>query len=56
MPALHPDFAEFLNLLNDAEAKYVLIGGYAVAAHGHPRNTGDMDVFYEATFAKKRST
>ena len=39
------DFKEFLKLLNDAEVKYLLIGGYAVGYHGYPRTTADMDVW-----------
>ncbi|WP_425387853.1 nucleotidyltransferase [Deinococcus pimensis] len=45
---LHPDFKEFLKLLRDHGIKFVVIGGYAVWAHGHVRYTGDIDVFYEA--------
>jgi hypothetical protein len=43
------DFRELLTLLNDAEVKYLVVGGYALAAHGFPRNTKDIDIFYEAT-------
>jgi hypothetical protein len=43
--SLPPDFREFLILLNAHEVEYLLIGGYAVAYHGHPRATGDMDVW-----------
>ncbi len=39
------DFKEFLKLLNDKGVKYLLIGGYAVAYHGYPRATNDMDVW-----------
>ncbi|MES2464628.1 MAG: hypothetical protein V4671_29040 [Armatimonadota bacterium] len=42
---LPPDFKEFLQLLNDHDAKYLLIGGYAVGYYGYPRTTGDMDIF-----------
>ena len=37
------DFREFLKLLSEHEAKYLLIGGYAVGYHGFPRTTLDMD-------------
>ncbi len=43
--ALPGDFKEFLKLLNDADARYLLIGGYAVGYHGYPRATADMDVW-----------
>ncbi len=42
---LPPDFSEFLKLLNDADVRYLLIGGYAVGYHGYPRTTADMDVW-----------
>ena len=34
---LNSDFKEFIQLLNDNQVKYLVIGGYAVAVHGHPR-------------------
>jgi len=45
MILLPPDFKEFLQLLNDHEVDYLLIGGYAVGYHGYPRATGDMDIW-----------
>lgn len=39
------DFKGFLKLLNDKEVEYLLIGGYAVAYHGYPRATNDIDVW-----------
>lgn len=41
---LTPDFRDFLKLLNSHAVDYLLIGGYAVAAHGYARHTKDMDV------------
>jgi predicted nucleotidyltransferase len=49
MAILHRDFAEFLRLLNAHEVKYLVVGGYAVALHGYPRYTGDLDIFVEAS-------
>ena len=40
---LDSNFKEFITLLNKHDVKYLLIGGYAVALHGHPRYTGDID-------------
>lgn len=40
-----PDFKEFLNLSNTHRVKYLVVGGYAVAAHGYPRFTGDLDIW-----------
>jgi len=42
---LHPDFKDFLKLLNFHKIEYLLVGGYAVGYHGYPRATGDMDVW-----------
>ncbi len=40
-----PDFKEFIELLNKNEALYLVVGGYAVGVHGHPRYTGDLDIW-----------
>ncbi len=39
------DFREFLKLLNAHNVDYLLVGGYAVAFHGYPRATADMDIW-----------
>ena len=41
----HRDFNEFLRLLDYHKIRYLLIGGYAVAFHGHPRYTKDLDIW-----------
>ncbi|MGH8858250.1 MAG: hypothetical protein ACREXG_09530 [Polaromonas sp.] len=38
-----PDFKEFAALLNSNRVEYLVVGGYALAAYGHPRYTGDLD-------------
>jgi len=40
---LSQDFKEFIQLLNAHEVEYLIVGGYAVAIHGFPRTTGDID-------------
>jgi hypothetical protein len=40
-----PDFKEFLKSLADHRVEYLLVGGYAVAYHGYPRTTADMDIW-----------
>jgi hypothetical protein len=42
---LGPDFKEFVQSLNDNGVCYLVVGGYAVALHGHPRYTKDLDVW-----------
>ena len=39
------DFKEFIQLLNKNKVKYLVVGGYAVALHGHPRYTKDLDIW-----------
>lgn len=38
------DFKELLELLNAHGVDYVIVGGYALAFHGAPRYTGDIDI------------
>ncbi len=40
-----PDFSEFLKSLTDHGVEFLLVGGFAVALHGYPRATADMDVW-----------
>lgn len=42
---LNKDFKEFIALLNQNDVDYLVVGGYAVAIHGHPRYTKDLDVW-----------
>ncbi len=39
------DFREFIDVLNARAVEYVVVGGYALAFHGAPRFTGDIDFF-----------
>jgi hypothetical protein len=41
------DFKELLALFNALHVKYIIVGGYALAFHGAPRMTGDIDIFIE---------
>lgn len=38
------DFKELLKLFNAHKVEYVIVGGYALAFHGSPRYTGDIDI------------
>jgi len=40
---VHPDFADFVSSLNKYKVEYVIVGAYALAFHGQPRATGDID-------------
>ena len=45
---LNQDFKEFIALLNQHNVQYIVIGGYALAFHGHPRYTKDIDIWIDA--------
>lgn len=44
-----PDFREFAACANARDVRYLIVGGYAVAYHGHPRYTKDLDVWIDRT-------
>jgi len=44
---LEKDILDFVELCNKHEVRYLVIGGYAVSIHGHPRSTKDIDVCIE---------
>lgn len=51
---LNRDWTEFLCALIVRRVRFVLVGGHAVAGHGEPRLTEDLDVFVEPTLANGR--
>ena len=46
---LEPDFSEFCSLLNANHVEFVIVGAYALAFHGAPRYTGDIDFLVRPT-------
>ncbi len=42
---LAEDFEDFVKLLNKYNVEYMIVGGYALAFHGKPRHTGDLDIW-----------
>jgi hypothetical protein len=46
---MNRDFAEMLSALSAAGAEFLIVGAHAVAAHGRPRATGDLDVWVRPT-------
>ncbi len=52
---LNQDFKEFIKSLNDKCVRYLVVGGYAVAFHGYPRYTKDLDVWIEMTEENARN-
>jgi hypothetical protein len=46
---MNQDFVEMLAALSDAGADYLVVGAHALAAHGIPRATGDLDIWVRPT-------
>jgi len=46
---LDKDFREFIGLLNANSVRYLVVGGIAVAFHGYPRYTKDLDVWIDVS-------
>ena len=44
---LEKDFEDFVALLNKHQVNYMIVGGYALAFHGKPRHTGDLDIWID---------
>lgn len=44
---MNPDFVDFLAALLTAEARFLVVGAHAMAVHGVPRASGDIDVWIE---------
>lgn len=42
---IYPDFKDLFELFNANKVDYMIVGGYALAFHGAPRYTGDIDIF-----------
>jgi len=54
--ATQPDFRELLALFNAHHVEYLIVGGYALAFHGAPRFTGDLDIFVNPDAANAQRT
>ena len=46
---MNPDFVDLLRAFTEADVRFLVVGAYALAHHGRPRATGDLDVWVEAT-------
>ena len=49
LPGLNSDFTDFLGCLITNEVRFLVVGAHALAVHGVPRATGDLDVWIEPT-------
>ena len=46
---MNPDFVELLRAFATADVRFLIVGAYALAHHGRPRATGDLDIWVDAT-------
>lgn len=53
---IHKDLREFIESLNSNGVEYLVVGAFAVAWHGHPRFTSDIDFFLRATIENADAT
>lgn len=42
---MNPHFAEMLSALSAGDVEFLVVGAFALAAHGNPRATGDIDIW-----------
>lgn len=49
-----PDFIDMIDALRAHGVRFLIVGGYAVGVHGHPRATKDLDVWVEVTAENAR--
>ena len=53
MILLNQYFKAFISLLNNNKVRYLVVGGYAIALHGHPRYQKSNDIWIELTPERK---
>jgi hypothetical protein len=46
---INQDFSDMLSALSEEGVEFLLVGAYALAVHGHPRATGDIDIWVRPT-------
>ncbi len=46
---IHPDFDQFVSALNKSKVQFLIVGSFALAFHGFPRATGDIDFWIRPT-------
>jgi hypothetical protein len=46
---MNPDFVDLLRAFVAADIRFLIVGAYALAIHGRPRATGDLDIWVDAT-------
>ena len=48
---MNPDFVDLLRAFAAADVRFLIVGAYALAHHGRPRATGDLDIWIEPSTA-----
>ena len=51
---MNEDFRDILRALSDADARFLVVGAYAVSVHAEPRATGDLDICIRPTAENAR--
>ena len=51
---LNDDYREILQGLLERDVRFLVVGAYAMAAHGYPRSTGDIDIWVEPSEENSR--
>jgi hypothetical protein len=51
---LNKDYREMLQLLLEENVRFLVVGAYALSAHGYPRATADIDIWIEPTLENAR--
>jgi hypothetical protein len=46
---LNPDYSDMLRCFHENDVAFLVVGAYAMAVHGFPRATGDIDFWVEPT-------
>jgi hypothetical protein len=52
---IHPDFNDFVTALNKNGVQFLIVGSFALAFHGCPRATGDIDFWIRPTIANAKN-
>lgn len=52
---IHPDFDDFVSALNKNRVQYAIVGSFALAFHGCPRATGDIDFWIRPTSSNAKN-
>ncbi|MGB8425547.1 MAG: nucleotidyltransferase [Desulfobacterales bacterium] len=51
---LNEDYKEMLQLLSEEQVDFIIVGAYALGAHGYPRATGDIDIWVKPSHINSR--